>query len=219
MSGDLDEVLLTTRSVRRRLDYGRPVERDLIRECLELAVHAPNGGNRQDWRFVVVDEPAVLEHIAGYYRKASQAYLAAAQATQAGPACLTAARTLAERLHEVPALVVGCLNGRLPEGAPPATQSSFFGSIYPALWSFMLAARARGLGTTLTTVQLAYEREIAALLGIPYETTTQAAMIAVGYLVRPPAGPAVRRPLDEVMSWNHWNHWHQWNCLADGGES
>jgi nitroreductase len=202
MTGDLDEILVTTRSVRRWLDYGRPVARELIRECLELAVHAPNGGNRQDWRFVVVDAPPVLARIAGYYRKASQAYLAARPPAASGT--LTAARTLAEHLHEVPALVVGCLNGRLAAEAPLARQSSFFGSIYPALWSFMLAARARGLGTALTTVQLAYEREIAGILGIPYQTTTQAAMVAVGHLARPLAGPAPRRPLDDVMSWNRW---------------
>jgi len=202
VTSDIDQILVTTRSVRRWLDYGRPVARDLISECLELALHAPNGGNRQDWRFVVVDAPPLLERIAGYYRKASEAYLAARP--PAGPGTLAAARTLADRLHEVPALVVGCLNGRLPPDTPLAKQSSFFGSIYPALWSFMLAARARGLGTTLTTVQLAYEREIAEIIGIPYQTTTQAAMVAVGHLARPPAGSARRRPLDEVMSWNRW---------------
>jgi len=202
MISDVDDILMTTRSIRRRLDYGRPVERDLIRQCLQLALYAPNGGNRQDWRFVVVDAPPALERIARYYRKASQAYLAASPPAER--ATLAAAQALAEHLHEVPALVVGCLNGRLPAGASLGKQSSFFGSIYPALWSFMLAARSRGLGTALTTIQLAYEREVADVLKIPYETTTQAAMVAIGHLAGPAPGPARRRPLDELVSWNRW---------------
>jgi len=202
MITDLDTVLTTTRAVRRRLEYGRPVDRDVIRQCLALAVHAPNGGNRQDWRFVVVDDRDVLAEIAAYYRKASSAYLAAHPPSD--PAVHAATTVLAERMHEVPALVVGCLTGRLAPDAPAGKRSSFFGSIYPALWSFMLAARSRGLGTAPLTAQLTYEREIAGILGIPYETTTQAAMIAVGHLTGTGMSPAPRRPVEEVLSWNRW---------------
>lgn len=202
MIGQLDEALTSTRSIRRRLAYGEPVDRALIRECLQLAVHAPNGGNRQDWRFVVADEPTVIEQIARYYRKASDAYLAAK--TPQGPGTVASVRILAQRMHEVPTLVVGCLKGRLAPDASARELSSFYGSIYPALWSFMLAAGRRRLGTALTTVQLAYERELADVLGIPYETTTQAAMIAVGHILGRGVTPAPRRPLDDVLSWNRW---------------
>jgi len=198
----LDRALTTTRSIRRRLAYGEPVDRELISDCLQLAVHAPNGGNRQEWRFVVADDPAVIEQIAGYYRTASEAYLAAKPPRD--PSMAAAARLLASRLHEVPVLVVGCLKGRLAPEASARELSSFYGSIYPALWSFMLAAGRRRLGTTLTTVQLAYERELADVLGIPYETTTQVAMVAVGHLLGDGVSPAPRRPVDEVLSWNCW---------------
>jgi nitroreductase len=203
MITDLDTVLTTTRAVRRRLDYGRPVDRDLIHECLALAIHAPNGGNRQDWRFVVIDDRGVLAKIAEYYHQASSAWLAAD--SSGDQATRSAVKLLADRMHEVPALLVGCLAGRLPADVPAAKRSSFFGSIYPALWSFMLAARSRGLGTALLTSQLSYEREIAEVLGIPYETTTQAAMVAVGHLTGSGMSPARRRPVDEVLSWNRWS--------------
>jgi nitroreductase len=202
MIGDLDEALATTRSIRRRLAFGEPVDRALIRACLEQAVQAPNGGNRQGWRFVVVDDQTVIGQFADYYRKASEAYFAAD--TGMDPQVREAAQLLARRMHEVPALVVGCLAGRLAPGASAREMSGFYGSIYPALWSFMLAASARRLGTSLTTAHLAYEREVADVLGIPYETTTQVAAVTVGHILGGGVGRGPRRPADEVLAWNRW---------------
>jgi nitroreductase len=197
----LHEVLTTTRTVRRGLDFSRPVARALIEECLALACHAPNGANRQNWRFLVLDDPAVKAGVAEHYRRASGEYLAGN-----GLADTPMGRSgtaLAERLHEAPALVLACQLGRLGPDALPAKQSSFFGSVYPALWGFMLAARGRGLGTALTTVHLAYEREVAQLLGIPYDQVTQVALVVVGHLSTP-AKPPRRGPVADVIAHNTW---------------
>lgn len=199
---DLDQALTTTRTVRRRLDLTRPVEPELIRECLRLATCAPNGGNRQDWRFLVIDDPAVKEQVARHYREASAEYLA----DKPENANTAAARSLAERLADVPALVLACSRGRLAADAPRAKSSSFYGSIYPAVWSFMLAARARGLSTALTTVHLAREREVADLLGIPFDEVTQVALIPIAHRLGPqPAGRPPRGPLEEVVAHNRWS--------------
>lgn len=199
---DLDEALTTTRTVRRRLDLTRPVDPGLLRECLRLATCAPNGGNRQDWRFLVIDDPAVKEEVAHHYRAASAEYLA----DKPENANTAAARSLAERLADVPALVLACSRGRVPADAPKAKTSSFYGSIYPAVWSFMLAARARGLSTALTTVHLAREREVAELLGIPFDEVTQVALLPVAHRLGPqPTGRPPRGPLEEVVSHNRWS--------------
>lgn len=197
----LDEALTTTRTVRRRLDFTRPVDRELAQQCLRLAVHAPNGSNRQDWRFLLVDDGHTKEAIARHYRRAFEIYLAGRAPTGA---IADSARHLAEHLHEVPLLVLACMAGRLRDDDPPARRSSFYGSVYPAIWSFMLAARGRGLGTALTTVHLRFEREVAQLLDIPFEHVTQVAMIAVGHTTGSDLGPAARRPLADVVHWNRW---------------
>lgn len=204
MNDYLDEVLTSTGTVRRGLDFGRPVEPELIERCLDLACHAPNGANRQDWRFLVLDDPAVKAGVAEYYRRASREYLARAGGAETPMG--RAAAALAGRLHQAPALLLACQLGRVTADAPPARQSSFYGSVYPALWSFMLAARSRGLGTAMTTVHLAYEREVAQLLGIPFERVTQVALVVVGHLTSS-LGPTRRRPVAEVVSRNKW----QWD--------
>lgn len=201
MISSVDEVLSTTRTIRRSLDFDRPVAPELIEECLDLACHAPNGANRQAWRFLVLDDPAVKAGVAGYYRRASQDYLA--RTGVADTPMGRSAAALAARLHEAPALLLACQLGRLAPDAPPGKLSSFYGSIYPALWSFMLAARARSLGTALTTVHLAHEREVAELLGIPFEQVTQVAMVVVGHLTKPPGKPR-RDPVTEVVAHNRW---------------
>jgi nitroreductase len=198
MSTDLDEVLATTRAI-RRLDWDRPVDRALVDACLRLARYAPSGMNRQRWRFVAVDDPELRAGIARHYREAfTERY---AGTTLDGIAA--SARTLAESLHRVPVLVLACVAGRPEPSAAPERVSSYYGSIYPAVWSFMLAARARGLGTTLTTVHLARAAAIADLLGLPCDTA-QIALIPVGH-VRPGAFTTPRRlPLEAVAAWNRW---------------
>ncbi|WP_344870927.1 nitroreductase family protein [Allokutzneria multivorans] len=201
---DFDEVATTTRSVRRRLDLTRPVARGVVEECLRLALHAPNGANRQDWRFLVIDAPELRAGIAEHYRAAFAAYRATLSDEVARSGMTTSAQYLADRFQDVPVLVLGCARGRLTDSASAAKRSSFYGSVYPALWSFMMAARSRGLGTTLTTVHLAREREVAELLGIPFDEVTQVALIPLAHMANDGFHAGPRRALGEVMSWNNW---------------
>lgn len=208
-----DALLTTTRSVRKRLDLSRPVEPDVIRECLELAVQAPTGSNRQGWHFIVVSDPQQRRKLADLYARGGARYmeLRAQQvpATTTGGDAETQERVFAsaqyliEHLHEVPVHVIPCIDGRT-DTAPLVAQASQWGSILPATWSFMLAARSRGLGSAWTTFHLFFEREAADVLGIPYESVTQAALIPVAYTLGTDFKPGPRKPLDSVLHWEHW---------------
>jgi nitroreductase len=209
----IDELLSTTRSVRKRLDLNRPVEPEVIRECLELAIQAPTPGSRQSWYFIVVTDPAQRAALAALYRRGAgamdqytQQFIASAASEQEA-AKLTrmadSSRYLTEHLHEVPVHVIPCLEGRT-ENLPVVEQASQWGAILPATWSFMLAARSRGLGTVLTGIHLAYERDAAELLGIPYEQVMQTALLPVAYTLGTTFKPALRKPLDTVLRWNKW---------------
>jgi nitroreductase len=210
-----DELLSTTRSVRKRLDLTRPVEPELIRECLTLALQAPTGSNSQAWHFVVVTDAEKRLAISNLYRQSWTAYRASRQRPARTYTDVTAYRQtmkrvidsseyLAEHLHEVPVHVIPCISGRLDKLSTTVQQAGAWGSILPAVWSFMLAARARGLGTSWTTLHLAYEREAADVLGIPYEQITQCALIPVAYTLGTDFSPAPREPLDSVLHWNEW---------------
>ncbi len=207
----IDELLTTTRSVRRRLDLTRPVEREVIERCLEIAVQAPTGSNAQGWHFVVVTDAEKRRAIGALYEKSFRDYekRMAAQKLAADdpraaqmPRVYSSASYLAEHMHEVPVLVIPCVEGRVETG-PVVFQASLYGSILPAAWSFMLALRARGVGAAWTTLHLAYEKEIAALLGIP-ERYTQAALLPVAYYTGDGFKPAARLPVRERTSWNSW---------------
>ncbi len=212
---DVDELLTTTRAVRRRLDLTRPVDAALLRDCLALALQAPTGGNDQSWHFVVVTDDATRAALADVYRRAAVAYATRTRGTRKRVRTLddaeraTRRRVLAssgylyEHIHEVPELVVPCLDGRF-DGAPVADQATAFGSILPAVWSFMLAARSRGLGTSWTTAHLELEREAAVVLGIPFDDVTQVALVPVAHTVGDQFRPASRRPLDDVVHWDRW---------------
>ncbi|MGD9572174.1 MAG: nitroreductase family protein [Thermoleophilia bacterium] len=218
MAGDLtpDGLLSTTRTVRKRLDLTRAVERGLIEECLALAQQAPSGGNRQGAVFVVVTDPARRAALADVYRKGWERYrttgITGDPATRPPPPpgdresrrrIATSAAHLAEHMHEVPVLVVACHRGRT-EDRPQVEQASAFGSVLPAVWSFMLAARARGLGTAWTTIHLFHEREAAEVLGIPYDDYAQVALIPVAHLLGEGFRPGSRVPLDEFVRWESW---------------
>lgn len=200
------DLLTTTRSFRRRLDLSRPVERQDIVDSIDIAVHAPSGSNRQPWRFVAVDAPETKAQIAEYYRKGFAANISGRTPRADQVADLSSAAYLAEHLHEVPVLVFVCATGRLPAAAPGPLLASFYGSIYPAVWNFMLALRLRGLGSCFTTAHLRYEAEIAALLEIPFDDVTQVAMIPVAHLRPGAVGPPVREPAAEVTTWNSWKN-------------
>lgn len=206
-----DELLTTTRSVRKRLDLERPVPLELVKACLEIALQAPSGSNRQQWHWIVVTDADQRAAIGDLYRTAVEHYLAspasAAKQFADDPArAAVQARVgdsvayLGERMGQVPVLVIPCLRARrLPEG----NQAGLWGSILPAAWSYMLAARARGLGTAWTTLHLMHEAEIAALLGLP-DDVRQAALIPTAYSVGTEFKPAKREPLEDVLHVDRW---------------
>jgi nitroreductase len=206
-----DELLSTTRSVRKRLDLNRPVEREVIEECLRLAQQAPTSSNSQGWHFIVVTDPAKRKALADLYVKGWSSYRTSrpTAATVAPERAATQARVvsssdyLAEHLHEVPVMVIPCVSGRT-DGLPGNQQASRWGSIIQAGWSFMLAARARGLGTVWTTLHLPYEREAAEVLGIPYDQVMQAALIPLAYTRGTDFKPAPRASLDSIVHWESW---------------
>lgn len=207
-----DHLLTTTRSVRRRLDFTRPVEPAVIERCIAIALQAPTGSNAQGWHFVVVTDPEARAFIGARYRTAFHAYLENPQLRPTFdegdlrhaqlPRVVSSASWLADHMHEAPVLVIACIEGRV-ENAGALAQASAYGSILPAAWSLMLALRARGLGSAWTTLHLAYEREIAERLGIP-PTVTQAALLPVAYFTGTDFKPAARLPAAELTSWNRW---------------
>lgn len=201
MDFDLDQVdalLTTTRAVRKRLDLDREVPDDVLLECLQLAVQAPTGSNQQGWRWLVVRDQATKDGLADLYRRAGGEYLAAAAATadagtQSGRV-MDSANFLAEHLAEVPVMVIPLIIGRIDLGDAPVRSgdaAGLFGSIIPAMWSFQLALRSRGLGSCYTTLHLGLEAEAAELLGIPGHIT-QAGLLPVAYTKGTDFKPAAR---------------------------
>ncbi|HEM45805.1 MAG TPA: nitroreductase family protein [Alphaproteobacteria bacterium] len=215
-----DELLSTTRAVRKRLDFDRPVELSVIRECVDLALQAPSGSNAQGWHFVVVTDEAKRNTIGELYRKGFELYrgmevsahaLARAQEDPADAKqmerVVDSAEYLAANMHRAPALVIPCITGRVehvPGDFAVIAQASTYGSILPAFWSFMLAARARGLGTSWTTIHLMFERQVADLLGIPYDEITQVALSPLAYTKGTDFKPARRKPIDDVLHVDAW---------------
>lgn len=203
---ETDRLLTTTRAVRRRLDLDRPVEREVILDCLRIAAQAPTASNGQTWRWVVVTDPAKRAALADLYREAGLGYLDQARRQEQDPQTArvyAGAFELAEQLERVPVHVIPCVEGRV-ESAPLGVSASVFGSIIPAAWSFQLALRSRGLGSVWTTLHLFKEREAAELLGIP-DGITQVALIPVAYTVGDDFRPAVRRPVEEIVHWDTWS--------------
>ena len=212
-----DQLLTTTRAVRRRLDFERPVELALVKECLEIALQAPTGSNAQGWHFVVVTDPAKRLGLAELYRRAWAVYeqmpFAAHHVHENDPSMsavqgrvVASAEYLARNLERVPVHVIPCVAGRVEAVPAPLAvlaQASAYGSILPAAWSFMLAARERGLGTCWTTLHLVHEKRIAALLGLP-DTVAQVALIPVAHTLGTEFRPAPRKPLDGVLHQDGW---------------
>lgn len=203
-----DDLLTTTRSVRKRLDLERPVPLEVVREALEVALQAPSGSNAQTWHWIVVTDPEKKRSIADLYARSFAAYRAAGRRSYADPEreavqdrVSSSADYLAEHLAEVPVLVIGAIHAgpHLPEG----NQAGLWGSLLPAAWSLQLALRARGLGSAWTTLHLAYERQVAELLGIP-DTVRQGVLLPVAYTLGTDFRPAHRAPLDEVLHIDGW---------------
>jgi nitroreductase len=198
----VDEVLSTTRAVRRRLDLTRPVEREVLEECLRLAQQAPTAGYQENWHFVLVTDPERKRGIAELYGRSARPYLEARQRENPDRDFADGFHFM-DHMHEVPVLVLPCIEGR-GESLPAGWQAAHFGSIIQAGWSFMLAARSRGLGGVWTTLHLQYEREAADVLGIPYDEVMQVALIPLAYTVGTSFKPARRKPLETMVHWDRW---------------
>lgn len=207
-----DELLSTTRAVRKRLDFSKPVPDDLVRECVALALQAPSGGNQIAMRFVVVRDRATVAAVADVYQQCWQIYASSPgfagkierdteelHAQQQRVA--SSATYLSEHMAECPVLVLGCTTSRRLEGVGAAQAASALGNIMPAMWSFMLAARARGLGTAWTTIHLMMEQAVADILDIPYATMQQACLTPLAFTKGTDFKPAVRPAPDTVIDW------------------
>jgi nitroreductase len=220
---DLNHVLTTTRSVRLRLDYDRPVPIEVVGECLQLALQAPTGGAAEDWRWVVVGDPALKAELARLYLAAYTEYvheplktrnsdIAKGRLGGVGPDGTVSERTarilrgaehLAHTIGRAPYLLIPCATRPNPATGGPGTNSALYGSVYPAIWQFNLALRARGLGTCITTLHLHHADEVASLLGIP-PGAVQVTMLPVAYTRGTDFRPAVRKPVREVAFMDRW---------------
>jgi nitroreductase len=206
-----DELLSTTRCVRRRLDLERPVEREVLEECLRLAQQAPTAGYQEDWHFVVVTDPEKRAALAELWRAGGRRYLGVDDPATLLDLEMPPERKrlvesvvhLYEHLHEVPVHVIPCIEDRT-DGKSALQQAGRWTTIAPATWSFMLAARSRGLGSCMTSFHLFHEREAAELLDIPYEKVMQAALLPVAYTIGTDFRPARRKPLDTMVHRDGW---------------
>lgn len=208
------ELLTTTRAVRKRLDLNRPVERDVIEECISIAQQAPTASNMQNWHFVVVTDPTKKAELAELFRKGWETYIKLPTAVNnmkfedpkrnaTQKRIVSSAQYLVEHLKDVPVHVIPCISART-EGQPTVVQSAVWGSIAPAAWSFMLAARSFGLGTSWTSFHLFYEEEAANILNIPYKDVMQAALIPVAYTIGTDFKLAPRNSVHTMVHWNTW---------------
>jgi nitroreductase len=203
-----DRLLTTTRAVRKRLDLNRPVDHSVVLECLGIASQAPTGSNSQKWRWMVITDADKKRQVGDYYAKSFEVYMAPKRALikpgdVASIKMTDSASFLAEHLAEVPVLVIPCILDRLTPQSSAEEQASLYGGVLPAVWSFQLALRSRGLGSAWTTLHLNYEREIGEILGIP-DTVTQVALLPVAYYTGLGFQPAPRRPIEQVTYWNSW---------------
>lgn len=207
----IDELLTTTRSVRKRLDFEKPVPREVLMECLELALQAPTGSNAQGWQFVFVEDPAKKKALADIYRTVATPYLDMPPADyddirgeQMG-AVMSSAKYLNEHLEEAPVLMIPCLEGR-PDNAPAGMTASYWGSLLPAVWSFMLALRSRGLGSAWTTLHLIGdgEEKAAEILGIPFDRYAQGGLFPIAYTKGTDFKQAKRLPAEQLTHWDSW---------------
>lgn len=208
-----DEVLLTTRSVRKRLDFDKPVDRAVVEECLEIALQAPTGSNSQGWHWIVVEDAAKKKALADIYKRNFEIYASMpgreyAEGDTRGERMdkvRDSAWYLAEHFHRSPLMLIPAIDGRL-DNLPSFATASQWGSLLPAVWSFMLALRERGMGSAWTTIHLMNggEQEAAELLGIPHDRVSQAGLFPIAHTIGTDFKPAKREPLSKVLHWDSW---------------
>ena len=213
----VDAVLTTTRAVRKRLDFDRPLDPQLIIECLDVALQAPSGSNAQGWDWMVVTDPGKKAALAELYRQSWNAYKESpffVGKTYSGDdpvvqasydRAVVSAQYLADNLERAPAFLIPCLAARSDDRPTWTGAAATLGSIIQAGWSFMLAARERGLGTCWTTLHLMHEEQAAQILGIPHDRYVQVALIPIAHSIGTDFRPGSRKPLSEVLHWDNWN--------------
>lgn len=205
----IDRLLATTKAVRKRLDLDRDVPRSVVLDCLRLATQAPNASNAQSWRWLVISSPEIRSSIGDLYREhitpPMQALLEQRRASGdiAGIRHSESVLYLGEVVGRVPVIVAPCVQGRLEDGCTLERATSLLGSIYPAVWSFQLALRSRGLGSTFTTAHVLFEREARALLGVP-DSHTIACLLPVAFTKGTDFKPAPRVPIEDVTFIDTW---------------
>ena len=210
-----DEVLTTTRTVRKRLDFDRPVERSVIEACLEIALQAPNGGNLNSWRWLAIDDPGLIKQMADIYNGGLDDYIATFDESgyvgsnvPGADRIGTSTQHLRDNFHRCPALLLPIVAGRTDGSGQAANvfhQASVWGSVLQAVWSFMLALRSRGLGSAWTTGHLWREKELADLLGIPYDRYMQTGLFPIAYTIGTDFKPAYRKSVKDVLAWNQFD--------------
>jgi nitroreductase len=203
---EINRLMTTTKQVRKRMDLTRPVPIELLLECIDIASHAPMGGNLERNRWMIVDDPDLKAAIGERYADVGRPYLAQnaeLRGDDRSQRVIDSARFLVDHLAEIPALVIAMRLDRLPADAPVADVAGYYGSVIPGVWSFQLAARARNIGSAWTTFHLVHEREIGELLGIP-ESVTQVALLPVAFYTGDSFTPAPRRPAREITYLNRW---------------
>ena len=208
----LDELLTTTRAVRKRLDLGRPVSREIVEECLSIAIQAPTGSNAQGWQWLFVEDAATKLALANVYRGVFESYMAASPTSatyvdgdpraERRDAIGDSAKYLADHFHEVPVLMLPYYEGRAEDRTP--SQAGYYGSIVPAVWSFMLALRARGMGSAWTTMTCRREAEVGEIVGIDHTKYTHIGMFPIAYTIGTDFKQASRVGLDKITHWNRW---------------
>lgn len=211
-----DQLLSTTRAVRKRLDFERDVPDELIRECVGLAMQSPSGSNAMTMRFVVVKDAAKRKAIGDVYRSTYSIYQSLdgiyirsidkgnESDNKQQSRSADSADFLGDHMGDAPALVIGCFNGGRADGAPGMAAAAMMANVLPAMWSFMLAARARGLGTAWTTVHLMQEQAVADILGIPFDTVQQVCLSPLAYTVGTDFKAAARPDPESIIHWNGW---------------
>ncbi len=200
-----DRLLLTTKQIRKRMDMSRPVPRETLLECIDIASRAPMGSNVERNKWLIVEDDALKAKIAELYRANAEPYFAqSGDAPVDGRAgrVVSSARFLSDHMHEVPAMVIPLRLDRV-EGWPSGDVSGWYGSVLPGVWSFQMALRSRGIGSCWTTLHLGSEAEVGELLGIP-DTVTQVAMLPVGYYTGDSFSVTPRRPAAEITFIDQW---------------
>ncbi|MGE0821420.1 MAG: nitroreductase family protein [Candidatus Binatia bacterium] len=204
----LFDIIYSMRAMRRLKPD--PIPEDILKKIVDAGIHAPSGGNLQDWAFILVRDPELKRFIHDQYHGMWQKLATGrSRPTNIPPAQMRmyqAAGHLAEHLPEVPVILLACARKDYPPfknaGYDRASVATVHGSIYPAVQNIMLACRALGIGTVITTIHCCFEEDLKQKLGIPAEMEVSA-LLPLGY-PQGNFGPTKRQPVETVIHWDRW---------------